>query len=600
MCGISGSINRALDFAALKEVLRHRGPDAQEIYTHKNITLFHARLAIQDLSNAGAQPMESERYVIVFNGEIYNHAKLREQYLQTFSFKGHSDTETLLRLYEIKKEGMLELLDGMFAFCIYDKSEGSLFLARDRAGKKPLYFYNKGQSFVFASELNTLKKVLLLEIEEQNIYEYLRIGFCAKSHTVYKNVQELEAGSYLKIDRNLRSEAKRYFHILDYYKKPKIDSFEESLRLAESALETSVKERIESSDLEVGTFLSGGIDSSLVTALASKYAKNLKSFTIRFQGGYDESHLAALTAKKYGTNHHVIDISMNLKEDIFTILNNYGEPFFDSSAIPSYYVSAAAKEHLTVILNGDGADEIFGGYRRYVPLANGWIGAAKKFAFLTKILPKPHQKKSLYNYAYRLLAMADKRGLDFYLSATNDIFEDAYSFTRGDFSVLESFIESVFNENISQLSKMLVLDFELLLAGDLLVKMDIATMAHSLEGRSPFLSKAMLELAPQIKDEYKIRGKSTKHILRKLSEKHLPRELLDQPKRGFEVPLKQWVENDLHTTIKETLHKNCYARNFIQSDFLDKLLQNKIDISAEKRAKMLWNLFALEVWKNNL
>ena len=276
-------------------------------------------------------------------------------------------------------------------------------------------------------------------------------------------------------------------------------------------------------------------------------------------------------------------------------------PFFDSSAIPSYYVSKEAKKHLTVILNGDGADELFAGYRRYVPVANNTINIAKNFSFLTKILPQPNNRKSYYNYLYRLLSMSSKKGIDFYLSATGDIFEDIYTFDNDLIENLDDYIQNILSDKeLTNLSKMLYLDFELILFSDLLVKMDIATMANSLEGRSPFLSRYMLEFTPKIDDNLKIKKLTTKYILRQLAEKYLPADLINQPKRGFEVPLKDWVNKELREFIFDYLQKGCYSENFIKRDFIDNLLNKKARVSEEKRAKMLWAMVCLEVWKSNI
>ena len=497
MCAIAGTINFPnLSFETLKKALYHRGPDTQTSYNYKNLELVHTRLSIQDVAH-GQQPFHYENYTIIFNGEIYNHLELRKEYLQDFDFKTASDTETLLYLFVKFRENMFGYLDGMFAFCILDKEKNQFFLARDRAGKKPLYFYKDKGKFAFASELNALKSICELKINETAIASYLRCGFFYKEYTPYDNVFTLDAGTFCTVDLNaLQIEQKKYFDILDFYKQPLECSFEEALESVDKILHKSIRDRLLSSDLEVGAFLSGGIDSSLVVAIASEYKKNLKTYTVKFSDGYDESHLAKLTAKKYNTDHTELSISMNLKYDIEKILLNYGQPFMDSSAIPSYYVSKEAKKHVTVILNGDGADEIFGGYRRYVPSANGLIDIASKFSFLTKILPKPHNKKSLYNYAYRLLSMAGKNGLDFYLSSTVDIFEDEYSFKENVINnQMEEFIN---NTHLDPLSKMLYLDFNILLFSDLLVKMDIATMSNSLEGRSPFLSKYILEFVSTV------------------------------------------------------------------------------------------------------
>ena len=602
MCAIAGTINfNNINIEAIINSLHHRGPDSQHSYNYKNINLIHTRLSIQDISN-GDQPFEYKEYVIIFNGEIYNHLELRKNYLKDFMFKTLSDTETLLYLYIKYKNKMFDMLDGMFAFSILDKKTNSLILARDRAGKKPLYIYNDDSKMLFASELNAIKiGVKNLNIDENEIYSYVRNGFFFKNTTPYKNVSELEAGYIYEIDiDSLEIKKEKYFDILDFYKKEKIINFEDAKLQLDEILHKSVKSRLLSSDLEVGAFLSGGIDSSLIVAVASEYVQKIKTFTVKFDGAFDESHLAKLTADKYNTEHYELNISMNLKDDIEKILLNYGEPFMDSSAIPSYYVSHEAKKYVTVILNGDGADEIFGGYRRYVPIANNWIKTASYFSSLTKVLPKPHSKKSIYNYAYRLLAMSGKVGLDFYNSATYDIFEDSYKFDRNNtFKNMDSFIKSIENENISELSKILYMDFNLILKSDLLKKMDIATMSNSLEGRSPFLSKYMLEFAPILSDKFKINGTTTKVILRELAKDYLSKELITQPKRGFEVPLKNWVENDLKENIFDSLGASCYSQKFIDKKFIDSLLNKKINISDEKRAKMLWTLYSLEVWKKN-
>jgi len=602
MCGIAGTINFNSDkLEAIKSSLIHRGPDEQNFYNYNSVNLIHTRLAIQDISN-GHQPFKFGDYIIIFNGEIYNHLELREEYLQGFTFSTNSDTETLLYLYIRLKNEMFDLLDGMFSFCILDKSINKLIMARDRAGKKPLYLYKDSHSLMFASELNAIKSAIdNLEINEDEIYSYIRNGFFFKTKTPYSNVIEVEVGCVYEIDiETLEIKKEKYFDIIDFYKKEKINDFEYAKSKLDHLLHISVKDRLLSSDLEVGAFLSGGIDSSLIVAIASEYIKNLKTFTVKFDGAFDESYLAKLTAKKYNTQHYELNIGINLKDDIEKILLNYGEPFMDSSAIPSYYVSQEAKKYVTVILNGDGADELLGGYRRYIPIANNLLGLASYFSSLTNILPKPHNKKSIYNYTYRLLSMSDKKGIDFYNSATNDIFEDSYRFNNNNtFKEMDSFIKRVESENISSLSKLLYMDFNLILQSDLLKKMDISTMAHSLEGRSPFLSKYMLEFTPRVADKYKIKGTTTKFILRELAKQYLPPELIKQPKRGFEVPLKKWVENDLKENIFDSLGSSCYSQKFIDREFLDNILNKQTKISDEKRAKILWTLYSLEIWKKS-
>jgi asparagine synthase (glutamine-hydrolysing) len=599
MCAIAGMINFPdVNIKALKKSLYHRGPDENGHSIYKNVTLIHTRLAIQDVLN-GQQPFEYSDFTIVFNGEIYNHLNLRKLYLKGVGFTTNSDTETLLYLYIKYQNKMFDMIDGMFAFAILNKKSNKLILARDRAGKKPLYLYKNNSRLFFSSELNSIKVAIQdLKVNDDNIYGYLRNGFFFGDTTPYKKVIECTPGHLYEINCNsLEIKKSKFFDILEFYKKDKIQNIAQAKNQLNNILHRSIKDRLLSSDLEVGAFLSGGIDSSLIVAIASEYTSKLKTFTVKFDGSFDESHLSRMTANKYNTDHYELNIGLKLRDDVDKILLSYGEPFMDSSAIPSYYVSAEAKKHVSVVLNGDGADEIFGGYRRYVPISLGVTKFISYFSYITKILPKPHVKMSTYNYIYRLLSISGKRGVDFYNSATNDIFEDSYHFKMNEtFSHMENFIKNIEDSNISELSKFLYMDFQLIMKNDLLKKMDIATMSHSLEGRSPFLSKYMLEFAPTLSDNLKVKGVTTKYILRELAKQYLPREIILQPKRGFEVPLKKWVENDLKENIFDVLGSNCYSDNFIDRRFINNLLDKNVNVSDEKRAKMLWTMYSLDVW----
>ncbi|MEO8111738.1 MAG: asparagine synthase (glutamine-hydrolyzing), partial [Ginsengibacter sp.] len=598
--------NSLISYDDVLETMGHRGPDEQKGYAYKNLNFFHLRLAILDIA-CGKQPMFlGDKYVIIFNGEIYNHAEVRKQCNLTGTTT--SDTETLLLLYEKFGTDFLKHLDGMFAFVILDKIKNELFIARDRAGKKPFYYYHDDKKFAFASELNCLHKIAKPAIETANFYPYLRLGSFYKQMTPYKNVKELGAGSFLIVNCDTLSISEnKWWDIHDYYTSQSKDTFEESLLKTDDYLHQAVKRRLESSDLEVGSFLSGGIDSGLVTAIATEYNNKLKTFTVSFDGEYDEAPLAKLVAEKYNTHHTEIKISFdNLGNDIEKILANYGEPFFDSSAIPSYYVSREAKKHVTVVLNGDGADELFGGYRRYVPFAHydffkkNYL-VKKGATFVRKAMPQAHNKKSLYNYLYRLASLASKSNLEIYLSAGVDIFEDYQQHIIDPgfdyLAPVKNDFDMIANSNLSGLKKIMNLDFDTNLFDDLLVKMDIATMAHSLEGRSPFLSKELLEYIPGIADSCKIKGRTTKYLLRELAKKYLPSSLINQPKRGFEIPLKNWVDDQLRESISDYLvSPGAYYKNFVDQKFVQDLLNKKITISSEKRAKILWTLFSLEVW----
>ncbi len=606
MCGIAGAVNFKLSYRQIDSNMLHRGPDEQHGYQVDNIDFYHLRLAILDIGG-GKQPMHlDDRYTIIFNGEIYNHNEIRKQLNITGSTS--SDTETLLLLYRKYGVDFLNYLDGMFAFAIYDRLQKTLFIARDRAGKKPLYYYSDAEKIVFASELNCLQGLLPLEINPGNFYQYLRLGSFYKQLTPYKNVNELLAGSYLLIDcTTLEIQEKCWWNIHDYYKQSNTDSFEESLEKVDHFLHIAVRRRVESSDLEVGSFLSGGIDSGLTTAIASAYNNSLKTFTVSFDGTYDEAPMAKLVAERYQTNHTEIKINFdNLRNDLESINGNYGEPFFDSSAIPSYYVSAAAKKHLTVILNGDGADELFGGYRRYVPFAKYDFFRAnplvKNLALLLKtILPPSNSKQSKYNYLYRLVSLASKENLEIYLSAGVDIMEDFEQHIMqpaNDYlQLMRNDFHTIAQADMSGLRKLMNMDFDTTLFSQLLVKMDIANMANSLEGRSPFLGKDLLEYVPGMNDSYKINGSTTKYLLRQLAKKYLPGELIDLPKRGFEIPLKHWVEHELKEIVFDYVGAAAsFSNQLVDKKFIRSLLNHTAKISDEKRAKILWTLMSMEIW----
>lgn len=611
MCGIFGTINYEIpvDQQEIFQGLWHRGPDEQDRQSIDNLHLYHTRLAIQDLSPSGKQPMEYNGLMIVFNGEIYNHLDLREKYgLESAS---NSDTRTILMMYELMGMKMLEEFDGMFAFALYDLKDRMLYLARDRAGKKPLFIYRKGNTWMFSSELNILSQIARPEIDYAALSDYLYLGYHYRKSTPYLHTSELENGHYLKLDpQNMKEQEVTWFNMQEGYKQESKLNHEDSIAQLDHLLQIAVRRRMDSSDLDVGSFLSGGIDSGLVTAIAAKHANRLNTFTVRVPGSYDESGLAAKVAKSYGTNHTVVDIDFSsLQDDIETILSGHGEPNCDNSAIPSYYVAKAAKQHTTVVLNGDGADELFGGYRRYVPFRhldffqpNNLTKISAKI--LSGILPIANEKQSYYTYLYRLLKFASYSDVvKIYCSASSDLFvgfEDQF-LRRPLMKDISSDLLAINKLSLSALNKILLMDFQSMLFSRLLPKMDTATMAHSLEGRSPFLSKELLEFAPGLPDHFKIHNVTTKSILRDLAVNYLPEELINQPKRGFEIPLRKWVDEELKTLINDyLLAKDTLYSRIIKKSFIEDLLAKKIRVSDERRAKMLFCVFGLEVWYKKL
>jgi asparagine synthase (glutamine-hydrolysing) len=611
MCGIFGTINYEypIDKGKIFSGLLHRGPDEQEYYSSDNVNLYHTRLAIQDLSFTGQQPMEYNGLVIVFNGEIYNHIALREKY--NLRASSNSDTLTILMMFELMGMKMLDEFDGMFAFALYDTTNFIMYLVRDRAGKKPLYVYHKAKTFVFSSELNVLYEKCRPEIDYSALADYLYVGYHYRKATPYICVNELENGHYLKINTQTGVyDDVCWFKIEDFYKTERYADYPDAVTKLDYLLKNAVKSRIDSSDLDVGSFLSGGIDSGLITAMAAHQTTKLKTFTVKIPGSFDESALAEKVAQKYATDHTVVEIDFtDLNNDIEKIIVNHGEPNSDNSAIPSYYVAKEAKKHITVVLNGDGADELFGGYRRYVPFRHVDFFNPSQFTrissrILTRILPIAHQKQSNYTYFYRLLQFASYSDLvKIYCSASSDLFvgfEDAF-IEKPKMKLISSDFERINDFSISPLKKLLLMDFESMLFSRHLTKMDIATMAHSLEGRSPFLAKEVLEFAPGLPDRYKIKKLQTKNILRTLGKKYLPEELIDQPKRGFEIPLKNWVDKELNDIIQAYLMApdNLYSK-ILKKDFIVNLIERKIKISDDRRAKILFCVFSLEVWHKHL
>jgi asparagine synthase (glutamine-hydrolysing) len=609
MCGIFGSVGQAYDHGKVCQSMYHRGPDEQDEFRENNVQFSHLRLSILDLTH-GKQPMQYLHYTIVFNGEIYNHDEVRALY--GYECKTRSDTETLLHHFHNRGIDGLHDLDGMFAMAIYDHQKKELTLMRDRAGKKPLYFYADNNSFVFSSELKTLQHILPLSIDEMAIDSLLQLGFFLPDATPFKNVMELQPGGFLVVDtQTLKYKQGTWWQIADYYKKRNPDTLSEAVEKVDCFLHKSVKDRIESSDLEVGVFLSGGIDSGIVAATAAQYKQKLKTFTVSFEGEFNEAPLAKLVAEKYNTDHNEIQISFdNLENDIEKILAGYGEPFTDPSAIPSYYVSKEAKKYVTVILNGDGADELFAGYRRYVPYSKFDFFKNKSLVATTAKIIKPflpvsHNKKSKYNYLYRLMDIASRQWPHNYFSATIDTFLGYEKYlVRNSSAPAEMFaakMKHVVDSDQSGLQKIMQLDFENILSTTLLVKMDIATMLNSLEGRSPLLSKYMLEYAPGLPDDFKIRNNTTKYLLREVSKKYLPPVVVSQPKRGFEIPLRSWLSGQLKEMVSGYVgSNNAYCKNFVKPQFIQNLINQDDRIPAEKRTKMLWTLFALEVWHRNL
>ncbi len=603
MCGIAGSINHPLPIHSVQALLSHRGPDDQGFWQQDNVVLVHTRLAIQELTAAGRQPMHHGHFHIVFNGEIYNHLELRARY--GLRCQSQSDTETLLHLFEHLGIAMLAELDGMFAFALYDSHAKKLWLARDRAGEKPLYYSSCGHALVFASTLRVIQQQMKARVNRQHVSTYLALGYLPGPHTPFEGIQELVAGCYLEVDvADASASSVRWWSSARFFRPNQPWILEDSITEADRLLRLSVSRRIVSSDLEVGCFLSGGIDSGLVAAFARSVTSRLRTFTVTFEGLYNEAPLAASVAQRLGTEHTEIAISFeHVADELDTIFGQYGEPIMDDSIIPSYYVSREAKRHVSVVLTGDGGDELFGGYRRYVPFARLNLFANRGTGFyrmLERILPAPADKMNAYNYVHRLVSLLAQSGPAAYFAATNDLLHRHLEIfkTPADVAYVENLFAEAVREKSSALQILLRLDFELLLPAILLVKMDVASMAHALETRSPFLSRELLEWAPGLPDNLKIRNTTTKFILRQLAQRYLPADIPRQPKRGFEVPLRTWVDGILKDMVFDRLQPaTSYVAEFLPRSFIQNVLENQEPtITPEQRAKLLFSWLSLESW----
>ncbi|NLL78168.1 MAG: asparagine synthase (glutamine-hydrolyzing) [Clostridiales bacterium] len=566
MCGIAGLCNSRGDWRSnmdrMNKRMAHRGPDASGIWANeeKNVVLGHQRLSIVDLSPGGAQPMESHsgRYVIVFNGEIYNYKKIAGRLLEekkVARFKSTCDTEVLLEAMEAYGvEKAIGMCKGMFAIALYDKKEHTLFLIRDRVGEKPLYYgFVEGGAFAFASEVGSIAALegFNNEINTSVLDIYFTHGYIPAPYSIYKDIYKLEAGSILKIKEPYHEEdisISAFWSMKDAAVKGQSNLFtgsgEEAAQELERLLKESIKEQMVA-DVPVGAFLSAGIDSSTIVALMqSLNSTKVRSFTIGMsEEGYNEAAAAKEIAKHLGTDHTELYIS---KQDAIDVIPKlayiFGEPFADSSQIPTYLVSKMTKEHVTVSLSGDAGDELFCGYTSYESVSRIWNKMKGIPYFIRKpcselVLHSPLAKKHIYRTKGTLLGARTPARL-YEISYETDTLTKKISKTHEDcpykYSEFSHYLEEV-NHDI------MLMDMMMYHPDDILVKVDRAAMAVSLETRVPMLDKDVVEFAWTLPIEYKRQGKTGKKVLRDVLYKYVPREMMERPKKGFSIPIDKWL-----------------------------------------------------------
>jgi asparagine synthase (glutamine-hydrolysing) len=612
MCGIFGGFSEGLNGGLLESSLmqiQHRGPDDFGHYQASFGAIGMRRLSIIDVSG-GHQPIfnEDKKVSVVFNGEIYNYKEL----IPSLEARGHvfntkSDTEVLVHLYEEHGVDMCQFLRGMFAFAVMDERNQTIFVARDRFGKKPLFYLSHQKEVFFASEIKALRHMantrgITLTISEQAIYDYLSLGVVPQPSTIYKEVSCLPPASYMVVDAD-------NVKITEYWKLgyvPKLElSYADATEKVRGLMSESVRLRLRS-DVPLGVFLSGGVDSSVVAYEAAKeIGDTLQTFTVKMASAeFDESPIATQTANMLGVKNTILPLEMNPLEGLQKIVQHYDQPYADSSAIPSLEISRLARQHVTVVLNGDGGDEIFGGYRRYLAaqrLASlSWIpnGVAKAGAGLLESMTTG--RRSGIGFAARFARGLAQSPAERYLTWTADMLldSDKSSISTG-INVLatERLIEAELLrlQGLSGLDQQMALDARFNLLSDLLVKMDMATMAYSLEGRSPFMDHVLAETVARLPDQYKV-GKTTKQILKDAYADKLPPVVTSGAKRGFEIPLEAWLEGSLQSLFQDTLGSgNSKVSAFLEPTFIQGILSRSI-LKDRNWKYIAYSLLVLEMW----
>jgi asparagine synthase (glutamine-hydrolysing) len=621
MCGISGKLyfdeKRTVasgDLRRMSSMLEHRGPDGEGIWTGDNVGLAHRRLAIIDLSPEAGQPMcnEDGTVWITFNGEIYNFQELRvDLQARGHVFRTNSDTEAIIHAYEQYGRECLDRLRGMFAFAIWDRRCKTLFLARDRVGKKPIFYYLDGQQFLFASEIKGILADRSVKIESNAtaIDHYLAMGYVPSPLSAFRGMQKLPAAHWLEI-KNGRIEIGRYWR-LRYVPKRKI-SLPEATAELQSQLADAVRLRL-MSDVPLGAFLSGGVDSSAIVAyMARAMDTPVRTFSVGFEEeSFDERPFARMVAERYGTNHTELVVKAPVADILPRVVWQYDEPFADPSAVPSYAIAQLTRRYVTVVLNGDGGDESFAGYNRYlidrlfrrVDLLPSQI--RRGFAAAMMSLPGTSQG---HGFLRKLAKVAELIALEperryarwfgqFTPSERQSLYTEEFKCAVNG-SIAEDLFVDIFAESktANGVDADLSTDVNLYLPDDLLVKMDRASMAHSLEARSPLLDHVFMEFVATLPPEMKLSGNQTKHIFKQSLRGALPDVILDRPKMGFGAPISSWFRNELREMAEDLLlSARTRQRGYFRAKVVEGLWVEHISKELD-HSETLWTLLVLELW----
>jgi asparagine synthase (glutamine-hydrolysing) len=623
MCGICGELridggevdDRALTAMTLR--IAHRGPDHGATYCAPGLAagLGFRRLSIIDLREAANQPIPNEdgSIQLVFNGEIYNFQELRKGLVaRGHQFRSQSDSEVIAHLFEEKGDRAIDELAGMFALGVWNTRTEQLTLARDRAGKKPLYVYRDAQRVVFASEIKALlaHPGVKTEVDAEAIPYYLLYGYVPHPQTFYTRITQVEPGTVVTINRDGRTVERRYWQLTfpDEASRGPSPSFADAAAQVRTLVTAAVERRL-ISDVPLGAFLSGGVDSTIVVAMMSQLMREpVRTFSIGFEGdaAFDETALAAATAARFKTKHTEFRVKPSAIDLLDTLVYHHDGPFADSSAIPTYLVSKLTREHVTVVITGDGGDETFAGYLRF-----GAALAAEKFpawmgpvaAGATSWLPSTGNERNLVARAkrfarYMSLPLQDR--LTAWMGVFND---DLIPLLGPGLAPLAPAIDRRRHlknlggiDGASPLNQLLAANVHSYLHDDLLVKSDRMTMANSLEARAPFLDRAVLEYAATLPDDYKLRGRTTKAVLRAAFADVIPTPVQQAPKRGFGVPLDAWFRTELRDYVRDTLlSPSARSTAYLSRGFVQTLVDDHLAGRANHGHK-LWTLLAFERW----
>ena len=613
MCGIAGVVgveerDRAAVMRVMRDALTHRGPDSAGEHCDPHSALGVRRLRIIDLVT-GDQPQcgEDESVWTVFNGEIYNFHELREELSkQGHTFRTRSDTEVIVHLYERDGEAFVEKLDGMFALAVWDSSRRTLVLARDRLGKKPVLLYENGGELYFASEHQALVAALndRFSVDRAAIALYLRLGYVPAPFDAFTGIRKLEPASVL-IWRDGKATERRYWHPPQSVVTVGQD---EAIARVRTLFDDAVRKRLVA-DVPVGAFLSGGIDSSALVASMAAQSKTVRTFTIGFdEQGYSEVEHARRIAQKYGTDHHEFVVRPDMASVLPLLARHYGEPYADSSAVPTYYLSKLTRDSVTVALAGDGGDELFAGYQRYhavhLAAALDRIPAALRGPMLggaQALLPRAGDQRGGSARLRRFIVGARRGTGERYLSWLG-ISDDEWLATSATVE-FRPYADGAARELTRRAAipvgdaarRAQLLDVELYLPDDLLVKVDIASMANSLEVRAPFLDRCLVEYALQLPTSLMIRGTRRKWVLRKAFADTLPPENLARKKQGFGVPIGRWLRQDLRPLLGDlVLSTAALQRGYLRPDAIRALVGEHL--SGVDHSHRLWSLLMLELW----